>query len=188
MKSKQSRDEMENLLGKGFEYLKNNGIENASLRSVADGIGCSPSNLYNYFENKDDCIIEIAKFGFTKTAGSLVEYALNNIADLKNFFDTFLEEVDLHIDELRTVYQVATSPVYGERMRQAADELQPVYHKLIKHLADLMCCDEKLLFPVVFNFISIILDYAVWRDRPCTEYQLQDLYETMVTKFKNSMI
>lgn len=188
MKVKQSRDEMESLLVKGFEYLKNNCIENASLRSVAEGIGCSPANLYNYFKNKDDCIIEIAKFGFTKTASALVEYAVNNISDLKKFFDTFLEEVDVRIEDLRTVYQVATSPVYGERMRRAADELQPVYLRLIKHLANLMCCDEKLLFPVVFNFISIILDYAVWRDRPCTEYQLQDLYETMVMKFKNSKI
>ena len=187
MKAKQSRDDMESILCKGFDYLMEHGIENASLRSIAEGIGCSPANLYNYFENKDDCIIEIAKFGFIKTATALVEYSLDNIADLKNFFDTFIDQVDYRIDELRTVYQVATSPIYGERMRAVSDELKPAYSKLLTYLATLMNCSEKLLFPVIFNFISIILDYAVWRDRECTTIQLQDLYEVMIMKFKNSM-
>lgn len=187
MKTKKTRDEIENMLKKGFEYLKNNGIENSSLRSVADGIGCSPANLYNYFDNKDDCIIEIAKWGFAKTASRLVEHALNNISDLKNFFDTLLDVVDENVSELRAVYQVATSPIYGERMRQVSDELHPAYMKLIKQLAEQMNCDESLIYPIVFNAISIILDYAVWNDRECTEIQLQDLYETMVWKFKNSI-
>lgn len=188
MKAKLSQEEKDRIFTAGFEYLKNYGIENSSLRSIAEGIGCSPANLYNYFENKDECVIEIAKYGFIRTANALVEYAMNNISALKIFFDTFLEELDKHIDDLRTVYQVATSPVYGERMRCAANELQPSYLKLIRHLARLMNSEERIIYPVIFNFISIILDYAVWRDRECTEIQLADLYETMVIKFKISKL
>ena len=95
--------------------------------------------------------------------------------------------LDAHIDELRAVYQVATSPVYGDRMREAAENLQPVYHKYIKKLSELTCCSEELLLPTVFNFISVILDYAVWNDRPVTELQLKDIYNTIVFKVKMSM-
>ncbi len=187
MKANVTREEAEKVLNKGFEYLVTHGIENASLRSIASGIGCSPSNLYNYFESKDDCIIEIARHGFLKAANALIDYALKNVNDLKRFFDTFLDVVDKNIDELRTVYQVATSPVYGERMREEAEKLQPLYHMFIKNLSEITCCKEELLLPSVFNFISIILDYAVWYDRPVTEIQLNDLYEAIVLKIKISM-
>lgn len=187
MKAKIAREEAEKVLDKGFRYLVKHGIENSSLRSIATGIGYSPSNLYNYFESKDDCIIEIAKYGFAKAANALLKYALKNVPDLKYFFDTFLDEVDKNIDDLRAVYQVATSPIYGERMRQEAEKLQPIYHKFIKKLSEITYCKEELLLPSVFNFISIILDYAVWYDRPVTEVQLSDLYETIVMKIKISM-
>ncbi len=187
MKANITREEAEKVLDKGFEYLVKHGIENASLRSIAAGIGYSPSNLYNYFDSKDDCIIEIARHGFMRAANALLDYALKHVAYLRKFFDTFLDEVDKNIDELRTVYQVATSPVYGERMREEAEKLQPLYHKFIKNLSEITCCKEELLLPSVFNFISIILDYAVWHDRPVTEIQLNDLYENIVMKIKISM-
>ena len=187
MKERTTHEEANKLLEQGFEYLVTHGIENASLRSIASGIGCSPSNLYNYFEDKDDCIIEITRYGFSKVAGAILDYAVDNISDLKFFFDTFLDKLENHINELRAVYQVATSPFYGDRMREAAENLQPVYNKYIKKLSEITCCREDLLYPTVFNFISVILDYAVWHDRPVTEIQLRDLYETIVQRIKISM-
>ncbi len=181
MKLQLNREDKAKILEQGFEYLKTYGIENASLRSLAAKMGYSPANLYNYFHNKSDCIIEITEYGFSKTVNELFEYASRTIGDVKYFFDHALDEVDKHKMALRAVYQVATSPIYGERMRVIGNSIQPVYQKYIKILAKNMNCTEKYMCPLVFSFISIILDYAVWNDREITELQLKDLYVAITT-------
>lgn len=181
-----SYDDMEEILSKAFDYLVKNGIENATLRAIAQGVGYSPAHLYNFFLDKDDCIIEIAKYGLTKTASMLFEFAFEGITDLGKFFDNVLDVVEKYQPQLRTVYQVATSPVYGERMRKKAEDLQTSYAKYIQHLSEILDCKPEIITPSVFNFISIVLDYVVWNDRHVSEIQIKDLYETMTMKLEKA--
>lgn len=179
MREQVVRDIKEEFLGTSFIYLVKHGLENTSVRDLCKAIGISTGSLYYWFDNKDDLYINSAKYGLEKVASSIFEYAFRELHDLKNFFDNVLDEIIKYKPELHLIYQVATSPVYGPRMREKADDLDIVYHKLIKHLAEILGCSPEPITPIVFMFISIILDYVIWEDYETTKMQLNYLYTIM---------
>ena len=101
------------------------------------------------------------------------------------FFDTFLEEIDKYKLELRLVFQVTTSPVYGPRMREKAKDFKEVYAEYIQRLSEILNCSPETLIPVIYMLISILVDYVVWEDYEVSKLQLESLYETLMTKLKN---
>ena len=184
MKKGLSPERKEELLSQSFNYLIKNGLENTTLRSFGQELFGSPSSMYLYFDDKEDWIVETAKYGLSTSADILFKYAFANITDMERFFTTVIEEIDKVKERLRAVYQVATSPVYGADMRKAAEGLNEFYHQYIGRLSDILGCRPETIIPSVFNFISIMLDYVVWEDREITQVQFADLYKTMEMKLK----
>lgn len=179
MREQVVRDIKEEFLGTSFRYLVEHGLENTSVRDLCKAIGISTGSLYYWFDNKDDLYINSARYGLEKVASSIFEYSFKELYDLKHFFDNVLDEIIKYKPELHLIYQVATSPVYGMRMRAKADDLNVTYNKLIKHVAKLLGCSPESITPIVFMFISIILDYVVWEDYTTTKMQLDYLYTIM---------
>ena len=169
----------EEFVKNAFEYLVQNGLENASVRDLCKAIAISSGSLYYWFDGKDDIYINAAVYGLSKVTYILFDFAFNAMHDVKNFFDTALEEIDKYKMELRFIYQVATSPVYGDRMRMSADELHTTYSKYIAQLSELLGCSQETLRPIVFMFISVILDYVVWEDYKVSKMQLEYLNKVL---------
>lgn len=180
MREQRAREIKEEFLNSAFNYLINHGLENTSIRDLCKGTGISVGSLYYWFDGgKDEIYISAAKYGLAKVADELFKFAFENMHDLRGFFDVCLEEIAKHKLELRLIYQIATSPVYGGRMRDAALDLNSDYEKYIKELADTIDFTPDLLTPNVYIFISIVLDYAVWDDYEVTKKQLEYLYSIM---------
>ncbi|MEE1049497.1 MAG: TetR/AcrR family transcriptional regulator [Clostridia bacterium] len=189
MREQVVKDIKEEFLGASFRYLVSHGLENTSIRDLCKNIGISSGSLYYWFENKDDVYINAARYGLTKVAESLLGYACDNIANTESFFDdALLEEFVKYRDELRLIYQVATSPVYGERMRKKAMELNESYSTYACKLGDILGCTSEIMAPVIYLFISILLDYIVWGDYDTTKLQIRYLYEDLMIRIKNPNI
>lgn len=182
MKERVVNDMEEEVLRLSFEYLVKHGLENTSMRDLCKGTGISVGSMYYWFDSKDEVVISATEYGLAKASSRLFSYAYETITDMDKFFSTFLDEVDKSANDLRLVYQVATSPVYGERMRKAAEELSFSYDKYIKKLSSVMNISYEELFPVVFLIISLMLDYVVWDDRKVADIQFNYLYEILKNK------
>lgn len=162
-----------------FDYLVKNGLENTSVRDLCKANGISSGNLYYWFEGKDEIYISAAKYGLEKVTDYLFSNAfgaLKELHDFKSFFDNAIDYFDNVKEELRFIYQIATSPVYGARMRSRADVLNESYAKYISELSQIINCPLEVLTPVVFLFISALLDYVVWEDKPVSVMQIEYLY------------
>lgn len=170
---------VEEILELSFRYLAEHGLENTSMRDLCNGIGISLGSTYYWFESKEDIVVSTAEYGLTKVAGILFEYAFDTMHDLKTLFDGFLDVVKEHQPELRFVYQVATSPVYGDRIRKKAEGLHETYEKYIKRLSELLKIQYEDLVPIVFMAISTILDFIVWDDYAVSKIQLDYLYSVL---------
>lgn len=165
-----------------FKYLVKNGLENTSVRDLCREMNISYGSIYYWFEGKDDIYISVVKHGIAKVAGKLFETAFEKMQNPKLFFDTFLEEIEKYKMELRLVFQVTTSPVYGARMREKAEDFKSGYEKYIIKLAQIVDCEPKEMEPIIYMLISILVDYVVWEDYEVSKLQLNFLYNIMSSK------
>ena len=178
------KDVEKEFLEPSFTYLVQNGLENTSVRDLCKAMEISSGSIYYWFEDKDDIYISTVKYGIGKVAGSLFSTLFEKIHNPKMFFDTYLEEIDKYKMELRLVFQVTTSPVYGPRMREKAEDFKEVYNKYITELSSILKCKPETLVPVIYMLISILVDYVVWEDYEVSKLQLESLYEMLMSKLK----
>lgn len=177
MREQVVRNIEEDFLLTSFNYLVEHGLENTSVRDLCKSIGISSGSLYYWFEGKDDVYINAAKYGLSKVAEELFKFAFDEMTDLKNFFDKALLQIGKYKAELRLIYQVATSPIYGDRMRREAENLMQVYEEYIEKLSKMLKIKSETLAPIVFMFISIILDYVIWEDYTVAKMQIDFIYK-----------
>lgn len=171
------------ILSKSFDYLTKNGLENVSLRELCKATEISMGSIYYWFIGKDELIIDTVKYGLDKVADALFTFAFENMYNLKKFFDESLGEISKHRLALRFIYQVTTSPVYGAQMREKAEDLKVTYDRYIKKLSVLFECNPERIAPLVYMYISIIMDYIVWEDLETSELQMKYLQSLVEKQF-----
>lgn len=170
----------EEILGNAFAYLVKTGLERVSVRELGKCLrGGSFSTLYTYFDDKDDCLIEATRYGLYIVSGRIFAFARENFMDLDVLFAGLLDEVDKWKADLRFVYQMAVSPVYGEKTRAMNEEGERANAEEIQKLADIAGCSAEEITSVIYNIIAVILGYVIWDSRALAEAQMRDLQCTL---------
>ncbi len=172
-------DDTDEYLAKIFPYLVRRGLENVTIRELCKGTGIVQGSLYYRFPDKTSIVCEATKFGFKLITDKIFDYVFASLNDLRAFFSGCLGEVDKYKDELRFIYQTAASPIYGDNIRIAGGELNVIYDKYTHRLSKRLGCDENTLRPLVYLFISAVLDYAIWNEREKTQMQLEFIYSVL---------
>lgn len=153
------------VLDKVFSFLVMQGLENASIREICKGTGIVQGSLYYWFNDKKTIICEATQYGLKKVTDKIFEYVFSSIDHLPDFFENCLDYIGLYKKELRFIYQMVSSPKYGEKIRQDGKYFKSMYDKYAMQLAEYLHYDVNKVRPVVYLFISAILDYAVWEDK-----------------------
>lgn len=146
------------------------------MRAV-QGHGDSAGSLYYWFGGKTSIICEVTEHGLRKVTDRIFVFA--SLGDLRGFFSGCLDEIAKYKPELRFIYQMAASTVYGETIRRTGWSFNLVYDKYVSELAPLLGCDGELLRPLVYLFISAVLDYIIWDEHEKTQMQLEFIYSVL---------
>lgn len=162
-----------------FQYLVENGLENTSVRDLCKAMGISYGSLYYWFDGKTDIYISVVKYGISKVTDKLFQIAFERMHDPELFFSTFLDDVKKYSPQLRLVFQFATSPEYGNVIREKAEEFKIIYEKYIIQLAEINGCSPQEMAPIIYMLISIVVDYVVWDDMEASSMQMKFLYNIM---------
>ncbi len=152
------------ILEKVFSFLVKRGLENSSIRELCRGTGIVQGSLYYWFKDKSSIICEATEYGLKNVTDKIFEYVFASSDNLPNFFDECLKIIDKYKKELKFIYQMAASPIYGEQIRKDGKYFKGMYDEYAKRLAELLKCDLEKLKPIVYLFISAICDYAIWED------------------------
>lgn len=179
MREQHRKDIKQEFLETTFDYLVNHGLENTSVRDLCKKMKISYGSIYYWFDGKDDIYINATKYGIGKVADALFSFAAENLHDLEYFCNNFLDEVDKYKNEFRLILQVTSSPVYGDRMREKAEDFKPLYAKYTENMTGIFDCELDDMLPVIYMLISILMDYVVWEDRESSQLQLNFLYKTI---------
>lgn len=186
MKEQNARAVEERMLDATFLYLAQNGLENFSIRDLCKATGISMGSVYYWFNGKDELILNCVKRGFANVSTSICEYVFENLDDLKYFFDTCIDEISKYKMELRFIYQVATSPIYGPMVRKDAEPLNDIYVKYSEKLASIVNRPTEEIYPLVYLTVTTVLDYIVWEDIEVTKMQFDYIYNLLTDPCANN--
>ncbi len=162
-----------------FPYLVERGLENITIREVCRGTGIVQGTLYYWFKDKTGIVCEAAQYGLKTVTDEIFEYVFASLNDLKGFFANCLDEISKYKKELRFIYQLAASPVYGEKIRKTGKDFNFIYDKYTHRLSLLLGCDEQTLKPLVYLFISAVLDYVIWDEKEKSQLELNFIYSAL---------
>ncbi len=173
-------DKKKAIIATTWDYLLKTGLGNASIGELCRDTKLAQSSLYYWFENKDDIWIAAGKYGLSKVVDSLMDFTLNHTDNVREYFDTLLDEVEKYKYDLRLALQITTSPVFGDRMRDKAKDFRLWYEKYANKLISIFGCTYEQAETFIYSIIAFVIDYAIWDDGDKTQMLLENLYGRIV--------
>lgn len=175
------KERKKELLEKCFDILAEKGLENTGMRDLCKACGLSTNNsLYHYFGNKETIVVESVVVGLKRIENDFVLLALEH----KNSLEKFSEDISLLIEKYKKdfglIYQVATSPFYGEKVRPYLKILSEKYDDYVEQIATQRSCDSKQLRPLIYLLFSVISGFMLFGDMNFSRVQFEYIYEQLV--------
>lgn len=174
---KQREQKKKQMLEECFELFVKQGLENTSLNDLSKHCKTYKAAFYNYFKSKDEIVFECAKMYMEK----LDDMLFNEITYSKESIRTALEHgFKILADEkqnFRYVYQVVSSPKYGEKSRKALSEIYSKYLNYSDALAESYSVDKEKFRPYYLLFIATIHDFCLWENTEFVMEKLQYIFK-----------
>lgn len=166
----------QNMLAVIFKVYVSRGLENTSMRNVAGELRINISSLYDYFKSKEEMVIECAKFYMEQLKDKFSEEFAYIAPDLKtevkNVFNILVNEKR----NLRFIYQVISSPMYGERGRAELERIYLEYMKYSDRLAAAYGIDPERFEEAFLLFIATVHDFCLWDNEDFVNKKLKCIY------------
>lgn len=176
----------EEIMDRIFSFIVKHGLENITIREMCKGTGIALGSIYYWFNGKEELICEVTEYGLQKVVNGIFDYVYKNAYNLEVLFDNCLSEIGKYKDDIRFIYQMTASPGYGNKVRENSRECKYVYDKYTDKLAEIYECDAQELKPLVYLFVSVVLDYIIWDNEEKSKLQLNFIYNFMKEKLNIS--
>ena len=177
MVSEYSREQKKiSIMEKCFECYAENGLTGTGIKMLAKACGCTPGNLYLYFKNLDELIIESTAYCMSKVEDDFMAKAPTDAKDVMRF----IEEIpywtaEKHGKKYRLMYQVYTHPKYIEYGKKFFEGVNERYTEYAKRLEPKIGIPYTMTTPLIFIFIRACVHYAMFEDEYYLKSQLKIL-------------
>ena len=182
---KQRTKKKQAIMEKCFECYAENGLTGTGIQMLAEACGCTQGNLYLYFKNLDELIIESTAYCMSKVEEDFMEKAPTDPKDVMRF----IEEIpywtaEKHGKKYRLMYQVYTHPKYIEYGKKFFDGVNSRYTEYAKLLEPKIGIPYTVTTPLIFIFVRACVHYAMFEDEYYLKSQMQILKQgvTLITE------
>lgn len=191
MKTERQHNERKTeIMERCFECYAENGFTGTGIKAMAAACGCTTGNLYAYFKNLDELIIESTAHCMAKVEDDFMAKAPADAKDVMRF----IEEIPYwtakkHGKKYRLMYQVYTHPKYieyGKKFFKGVDKRYTEYAKLLEPKLGIPC---DVLTPLIFILVRACVHYAMFEDEYYLKSQTEILKQTVglfADKYKNT--
>lgn len=175
MVSEHSREQKKiSIMEKCFECYAENGLTGTGIKMLAKACGCTPGNLYLYFKNLDELIIESTAYCMSKVEDDFMAKAPTDPKDVMRF----IEEIpywtaEKHGKKYRLMYQIYTHPKYIEYGKKFFEGVNERYTEYAKRLEPKIGIPYTVTTPLIFIFIRACVHYAMFEDEYYLKSQLK---------------
>ena len=147
----QHNERKREMMEKCFECYAENGLTGTGIKALADACGCTKANLYSYFKNLDELIIESTAYCMEKVEDDFMEMAPTDPKDVVRF----VKEIPYW-----------TAKKHGKKFFEGVTER---YTEYAKRLEPKIGIPYTVITPLIFIFVRACVHYAMFED----EYYLQ---------------
>ena len=165
---------------KCFECYAEHGLSSVGIKGLAEASGISSGNLYSYFENLDDLIIQSTEYCMSRVEEEFMAKAPSDIADLWRFIDEIpYWTAETHGKKYRLMYQIYTHPKYreyGKKFYMGADQRYTEYAKSLERKLGI---PYQKLTGLIYMLIRASVHYALFEDEFYLKAQLAVLKESI---------
>ena len=181
MKTERQHNERKTeIMERCFECYAENGFTGTGIKALAAACGCTTGNLYAYFKNLDELIIESTAHCMAKVEDDFMAKAPADAKDVMRF----IEEIPYwtakkHGKKYRLMYQVYTHPKYieyGKKFFKGVDKRYTEYAKLLEPKLGIPC---DVLTPLIFILVRACVHYAMFEDEYYLKSQTEILKQTV---------
>ena len=166
-----------------YDCYAEHGLTGTGIQQLADACGCTKGNLYSYFKNLDELIVESTAYCMTKVEDDFMAKAPTDPKDVMRF----IEEVPYwtareHGKKYRLMYQIYTHPKYiehGKKFFEGVNERYTAYAKLLESKIGI---PYTVITPMIFILVRACVHYAMFEDEYYLKQQL-DLLKQGVELF-----
>lgn len=163
-----------------FECYAENGFQGTGIKQLAKYCGCTSANLYVYFDNVDDIIIQSTEYCMSKVEDEFMAKAPKNIEELWQFIDEIpYWTAKNHGKKYCLMYQVYTHPKYREYGQQFFSGVDARYREYAEFLEGKLGIPAEKLTPMIFILIRACVHYAMFEDEYYLQSQLAVLKESI---------
>ena len=174
---------------KCFACYAKNGLTGTGVKALAEACGCTQGNLYSYFKNLDELIVESTAYCMSKVEDEFMAKAPTDPVDVMRF----IEEVPYwtareHGDKYRLMYQIYTHPKYIAHGKKFFEGVNQRYSEYADSLVNILKIPSDVLRPMIFVFVRACVHYALYEDEFYLQEQLKFLKQSIALlyeKFKS---
>lgn len=164
------------IMEKCYDCYAEYGLNSVGIKALAKACGISSGNLYVYFENLDDLIIQSTEHCMSKVEDDFMALAPKSFEDVMRFIDEIpYWTAEKHGKKYRLMYQVYTHPKYIEAGKRFFSGVNKRYSEYAKRLEGEIGIPSDVITPLIFILIRACVHYALFEDEFYLHTQLEVL-------------
>lgn len=172
-----------------FEVLCENGLENTSLKMLAEACSVTNGCLLYYFGSKDNIIIESTAHCMAKVEDDFMTKAPTSFADIERFLREMpYLTAKLHGAKYRFMYQVYASPKYREHGKAFFKGVNVRYRKYAELLSGKLGMPVDYIQGMIYIFVRACVHYALFEDGDYLNLQLNVIRTSLRLFMKESKL
>lgn len=181
MRSPEYKEEKKKeIMEKCYECYCENGLRDTGIKELGKYCGMTSANLYAYFDNVDDLIVQSTEHCMSKVEDEFMALAPQNPQDILRF----INEVPYwtaknHGKKYRLMYQVYTHPKYIEHGKEFFAGVNERYTEYARRLSPKLGVPADILLGFIFIFVRAAVHYAMFEDEYYLNMQMKALKISM---------
>lgn len=173
-------EKKQEIMEKCFACYAENGLNGTGIKALAKACGFTQANLYGYFENLDDLIIQSTAYCMAKVEDDFMKKAPADAGDVMRF----IEEIPYwtareHGKKYRLMYQVYTHPKYIEHGKKFFQGVNERYTEYARQLEPKLGIPYTTITPLIFILVRACVHYAMFEDEYYLKAQLEVLKQAV---------
>lgn len=168
--SSYKEEKKKEIMEKCYECYCENGFRNTGIKDLGRYCGMTSANLYAYFKNVDDLIIQSTQHCMAKVEEDFMAIAPKNPREVFTYIDNVAHwTAEKHGKKYRLMYQIYTHPKYIEHGKVFFEGVCKRYAEYAKELSPKIGIPEEPLLGFIFIMVRASVHYALFGD----EYYLK---------------
>ena len=166
------------IMEKSFDCYSENGLSDTGIKALARACGMTSGNLYAYFENVDDLVVQSTAWCMAKVEEEFMALSPRSTDDIRRFLDEVPAwTAKRHGKKYRLMYQVYTSPKYLDAGKEFFRGVEQRYTDYARQLEPRLGIPWQVIQPMIFTFVRATVHYALFEEEAYLRPQMEMLWQ-----------